>query len=198
MSNTWTHQRLGTFEHDDTCWRRQIAIPSLMGFTYTDAAVRDHRSVPEPFELILRCESEDEQPSDQMASLAEAILDNESRLVPGVLEAIWSDLNGRGPPSGMWWHGDLLNAHRGGDWASAVHESLAGLRLPVPTTAEELKKILEPKSLTIRRDFSPPRPWVGEVSFYAGFDVEHGVGVLTDGSQILGIGYSYDASRFGM
>jgi hypothetical protein len=131
-----------------------------------------------------------------MASLAVAVSDNERQLVPDVLEAIWSDLNGRGPDSGMWWHGDLPNAHRGGNWASAVHDSLNGYALPVPTCPEDLKKVLEPKDLTIRRHPSLPHQWIADFNFHAGLDVEHGVGVLTDGVKILGIGYSSDARLF--
>jgi hypothetical protein len=196
MSRTWNHPRLGTFEHDDIWWRREIAVPSLQSFTYIDAAVRAYRSKPDPFELVLQCESEDEQPGEQMASLAATVLHNEGQLVPKVLEALWSDLNGRGPDSGMWWRGDLPNAYRGGNWASAVHDSLTGYELPVPTGPEDLKKVLEPKDLTIRRHPSLPEQWIAEFNFHAGFDVEHGVGVLTDGKRILGIGYASDASLF--
>jgi hypothetical protein len=196
MSRTWSHPRLGTFENDGVWWRREITIPSLTSFTYIDAAVREYRSKPEAFELVLKCDSEGEQPNEQMASLAVAIFDNESTLVPNVLRAIWSELNGQGPESGMWWNGDLPNAHRGGNWRSAVYDSLTELELPVPTCADDLKKVLEPRDLTIRRASYRSGPWVGEFNFHAGFDVEHGIGVLTDGSVILGIGYSSDASLF--
>lgn len=196
MSRTWNHPRLGTLMHDDIWWRREILIPSLQSFTYIDAAVRAYVSKPGPFELVLQCESEDEQPSEQMASLAAAALRYERQLVPNVLEAIWADLNGRGPDSGMWWHGDLPNAHLGGNWASAVHNSLIGYELPVPTCPEDLKEVLGPKDLTIRRHPLLTERWIAELNFHAGFDVEHGVGVLTDGVRVLGIGYSSDASLF--
>jgi hypothetical protein len=196
MSSNWSHPRLGTFEHHDIWWRRNITLPSLTSFSYIDAAVRAYRTSPEPFKLILQCASEDERPNEAMASLAAAILDNESKLVPKLLEAMWEDLNGRGPESGMWWHGDLPNARRGGNWASFAANALKELALPIPACPEDLRQILEPMDLTIRRDFSPPQPWIGEFNFYAGFDVEHGVGVLTDGTEILGIGYSADAVRF--
>jgi hypothetical protein len=96
----------------------------------------------------------------------------------------------------MWWHGDLPYAHRGGNFASAVYENLNDFELPVPACPFDLMKILEPKDLLIRRDFSPPKLWLAELNFHAGFDVEHGMGVLTNGVEILGIGYSSDARRF--
>jgi hypothetical protein len=52
------------------------------------------------------------------------------------------------------------------------------------------------KDLTIRRDLSPPKTWLADLTFRAGFDVEHGMGVLTNGVEILGIGYLCDARRF--
>jgi hypothetical protein len=124
------------------------------------------------------------------------IFRNEPRLMPTVLEAIWSDLNDRGPDSGMWWHGDLPYAYRGGNFGSDVYDSLTRFELPVPACPFDLMKILEPKDLLIRRDLSPPEPWVASLNFHAGFDVEHGLGVLTNGVEILGIGYSADATRF--
>lgn len=196
MSRTWTHPRLGTLEHDDIWWRREVVIPSLDTFTYIDAAVRDYRSTREPFELVLQCDSETEQPTEEMAALAATILATESGIMQKAMEAIWSDLNGQGPDSGMWWHGDLPCAYRGGNWASAVHESLTSWKLHVPKCPDDLKKVLEPKDLTVRREFSQPKPWIGELNFHAGFDVEHGVGVLTDGIDVLGIGYSSTARRF--
>jgi hypothetical protein len=48
----------------------------------------------------------------------------------------------------------------------------------------------------IRRDLMPPESWVASLNFRTGFDDEHGLGVLTDGVEILGIGYSVDATRF--
>jgi hypothetical protein len=194
MSSTWSHPRLGTLEHDDIWWRREIVIPSLKPFTYVEA--RKYRSTSWPYELWLECDAEDMQPTEQMASLVVTVLENESRLIPKMLHALWLDLNGRGPESGMWWHGDLPNAYRGGNWASGVHDSLIAEGLPVPNCPDDLMKILEPIRLTIRRDFSLPEQWVAEFNFHSGFEVEHGVGVLTDGAEILGIGYNAEADRF--
>lgn len=196
MPNTWTHSRLGTFEHDDTCWLSKIEIAFLEAFTYIDAAVRFGRKTRNPFELIMQCDSEVDEPNEQMIALAVEFLNNESLIIASIVKAIWSELMGEGPYSGMWWHGDLAFAFRGGDYASAVQENLRDSQLPIPTCPEDLKRILEPKNLTIRRDFAAPKPWIAELNFYSGFDVEHGVGVLTDGHEVLGIGYSSDANRF--
>ncbi len=196
MPIQWSHPRFGTLHYDGVWWRREIKIASLQSFTYIDAAVRAYRSEPERFELVFQCEPEDEQPNAEMAAIASTVLDNELQLVPDMLDAIWSDLNGQGPKSGMWWHGDLANAHGGGNGDSAVHDSLDDQELPMPTCANDLSKVLEPKNLTIRSHPSLPGHWLAEFNFHAGFDVEHGVGVLTDGVKILGIGYSSDVSLF--
>jgi hypothetical protein len=195
-ANTWNHPRLGEFEQDDLWWRREITLPSLDSFTYYHYVIPGRGPERLPFELVLQCDAEGEQPTEEMASLAAAVLDNEPRLMPTVLEAIWSDLNGRGLDSGMWWHGDLPYAYLGGNFASAVQENLTDFALPIPASASDLLKILEPKDLLIRRDFSPPDQWLASLNFHAGFEVEHGLGVLTNGVEILGIGYSVDATRF--
>src|SRR5262245_5374793 len=104
MSDTWRHSHLGVFEHHDIWWRREIELPALQSFTYIDVIVRKCNANPEPFELVLQCETEDEEPHEQMASLAAAILGNISGLISKALEAIWLDVNGQDPDSGMWWH----------------------------------------------------------------------------------------------
>lgn len=200
MPDTWNHPRLGTLQNNDLFWEGKIIFPSLDSFTYIDAVVRKYQSTHNPFELAFFCDSEDEHPTEEMASLAITTIDNQPQLMPKVLDAIWSDLIGRGPDSGMWWHGDLPNSS---SWTSAVHEILTKLELPVPACADDLKKVLEPKSLTIRRDDrtlrrgrAPSKQWIAELNFHAGFDIDHGVGVMTDGIQVLGMGYDSDATPF--
>lgn len=194
MQNKWTDPVLGTFHCDDTRWRRKINLTSVGFFSYVDAAV-GVRTSPLQFEVVLVCDTESDFPNTDMALAASHALDNEGELIPKVLAAIWDDLNGRGPNSGMWWHGDLPNAHRDG-WASGAYDELCEHGLPVPESAEDLKLILEPIDLTVRRDPSDGSKCISELNFYCGFDVEHGIGVLKDGVDILGIGYAYTARRF--
>jgi hypothetical protein len=196
MLDEWKHPILGNFKHDDIWWRQIISLPSLKSFSYVDAAVQGYRSIHEDFDLLLECDSDSDVPNDSMVELAISTIGNEAKLVAKILMSVWEDINGRGPDTGMWWHGDLPNAYRGAPWASAILENLTEYNLPIPKQPEDLKTILEPHELLIRRDNSPPNDWVGEFSFYAGFDVEHGLGVLTDGMDILGIGYSAIANRF--
>jgi hypothetical protein len=116
-------------------------LPSRESFTYIDTPVGGPRSMRLPFELVFQCDTEDEEPTEEMASLAAAVLENESRLVPLMLEAVWSDLNDQGPESGMWWHGDLSYPDRGGNCASAARDVLTELELPIPKCSSDLLKI---------------------------------------------------------
>ena len=50
--------------------------------------------------------------------------------------------------------------------------------------------------ITVRQDVPGCEGPVVELSFHAAFEVEHGVGVLTDGETILGLGYSADVTPF--
>jgi hypothetical protein len=196
LPNVWNHPRLGGFEQDDIWWRREITLPSRDLFTYVHKSIPGYPSQRLPFEVVFQCDTEGEEPTEEMAALAVAVLENEQRLIPLVLKAIWSDFNGQGPGSGMWWNGDLPYAFRGGDYRSDVYDSLTDGKLPVPACPSDLLKIMYPQDLTIRRDVSPPKLWLAELTFKAGFEVEHGVGVLTNGVEILGIGYSVDVTRF--
>ncbi len=74
-------------------------------------------------QTVLICDAESDLPNTEMALVASRARDHEAKLIPNVLAAIWDDFNGRGPDSGMWWHGDLPNARRDG-WASAAYDEL--------------------------------------------------------------------------
>jgi hypothetical protein len=56
--------------------------------------------------------------------------------------------------------------------------------------------VLRCGSINVRKKvFGYPKPVV-ELSFTAAFDDEHGMGALTDGTKILGLGYICDVTPF--
>ena len=78
----------------------------------------------------------------------------------------------------MWWHGHL-------------DEVNADLKQPIVREGD-LPARLRPYNLTLG---SKGEPWV-MINFHADYEEEHGVGVLTNGTRVLGIGYSTDVTPY--
>lgn len=196
MKEAWHHPRLGEFVSTGYgFWDGHVKFPSLRAFTFSNSGTRSELQ-NHLLEVVFECESDDGQPDEEMAQLAEAIIQNGTRLIDQALQAFWEDLNDRGPDTGMYWHGDLSFPSLGENNSSIVAELISEQGLPVPARWEDLRNVMSLKSLRIRRDLAPPKRWVGVFCFEAAFDIEHGVGILTDGSNIIGIGYAGDADRF--
>jgi hypothetical protein len=126
-----------------------------------------------------------EEPTAAAVALAARVLDPHADLVLKLTEALWRDMKGRREyDSGMWWHGDL-------------DQVIAGLeKLPAPDGPDGLLPLLRPIEIAVKERIERyPKP-VAEINFWAAFEEEHGVGVLTDGRVVLGTGYSTDAEPF--
>lgn len=107
-----------------------------------------------------------------------------------LLKALFDDLHGKGPSSGMWWHGDIDSIYED---LSEETGSLRSLKIEQP---ESLTRLLGSPSIMIREfgyGYKEPR---ATICFEALFEIEHGIGILTDGMTILGTGYQMDVSPF--
>jgi hypothetical protein len=87
----------------------------------------------------------------------------------------------------MYWHGDLDAVAEGLEFEDT---------LKPPRKAADLPRLMQLTNIAIqKRKHGQDKP-LAELSFAAAFEEEHGVGVLTDGKTILGIGYSADVRPF--
>ena len=183
MPSTWTDPQLGPFEFKDA-WVTTVAAPAFRPFKYHSGY---RESVPNgKVQVWFDADGRDDVPSKSFAALATKVLANLEKLVPKITASVSDDLCGRGPDSGMWWHGDpeqLAEMMGGGDHAP-------------PQREKDLLRLMRPYQIILHKKlYDYPKP-VAEIVFRAAFDEEHGVGVLTDGTRILGIGYGGDADPF--
>src|SRR5207245_1320438 len=104
------------------------------------------------------------------------LLTNQQSMARQIVNALWEDFNGRGPRSGMWWHGNL----------EEVVESGAGHEPPPLESADALLGWMHPSGIVVRHSGirSEQSPII-EITCSAVFEDEHGVGILTDGEKIL-------------
>jgi hypothetical protein len=120
--------------------------------------------------------------------MAERVLDNAPRLAMAVADALWEDFHGRGPGSDTWWHGQ----------AAAIDRRLVDEGLPSLGEPADLFAVVRAYRIAVDRTnpFAPPTPPAAEITFWAAFEEEHGLGVLTDGLQVLGLGVAGEVERF--
>ncbi len=130
-------------------------------------------------------EPQDTRPAAAGLALAERILKEPERLVDLVKRSLWDEFTGVGPESGRWWHGGL----------DIMAEPLEYMDMTVPTGAEDLLPMLRLSGLVIDEVSGLEGP-VALLNFWAPFDPEHDLGMLTNGERILGIGFMSDVDPF--
>lgn len=187
MAATWEHPKLGKFKYGFTGWDGVAKAPGFDVFRY-DNGLGDQRKPNGKYELTFYGDDEDDVPSAAAVAVALKVLGAQDELPAKVMKALWDDFNGRGPDTGMWWRDDL------GQVAEAMEDS--GVDEP-PGSADDLRKVLWLGSINIHKSVDGYEKPVAELSFSAAFEEEHGVGVLTDGRKILGLGYSSDVTPYG-
>jgi len=130
-----------------------------------------------------------DEPTDiEIAKLA-AVLERRETLDTVLVHGLWKELTGETPSDWAWWAGDL----------EAVHRHLNEFREGPPVQlekAEDLYRFLDPYTIYVTEDLDAEDRRTAVVSCYCDFEEEHGIDLLTDGVQVLGTGYSTEATRF--
>jgi hypothetical protein len=193
---TWTHPELGEFEFDGFAWRKAFYLPAFSAFTQPCGRSPEHRG-----EVDAHVQSIDQTdfPTPEIADLLSKVIRNHEQLIPRIVAALIADILGTGPQSGTWWHRNV----------ASIEESIARLDGISPSqtkvSTENIKRLLSPPDILIRDENGPGKfdAWrdgvtpVAEFVFSSPIEVEHGIGVLTDGEEITGIGFAGDARGFG-
>lgn len=178
----WHDTELGKFVLTDAGWVGTCLLPTFKIFRYEK---------PGKSKLKLEFETEidaDEIPSNRAITIAKRIIANEATLSEKLIRAIFDDLNGKGLDSGMWWHGDTQ---------SVLDFMDEPLRSKIDLTAiEAIPRIIGSPSIWIRPEVDDYEKPCAVILFESAFDPEHGLGVLTDGTKVLGIGYQMSVAPF--
>ncbi len=184
---TWTCPGIGSFKYDGIWWSRTVTLPEFKVFRY-----RFGRRNAGTSKVPLRFQTDDEDtlPSKAAITVAKRVIENQQSLVPKLLKALHDDLHGKGKRSFIWWHGDIDSIYED---LSYEKSPLKNLKLGKP---DKLVQLLGNPRVVVREfgyGYNKPLATIG---FEALFEIEHGVGILTDGIRIAGTGYEMDASTF--
>ncbi|HZK82983.1 MAG TPA: hypothetical protein VFC46_18005 [Humisphaera sp.] len=192
---------MGEFVFDDGCgyWETIVEATGFDAFRY-DWGKKETDSGYTPPNGRYKLQIDDyggnaDRPA--AAALALKVLGNQSALVRAVTHAMWEDINGRGPHSGMWWHGDfdLPVGACTGQRHSWMVDVLAADGIAVQSP-DDLLRVMGFRAFLVRDNVRDYQAQLIELDFDAAFEMEHGVGLLTDGERILGTGYQVDVDLF--
>ena len=187
---TWSDSELGEFGFDQLGWSRKFDLPAFAVFEYggfSNSAVHGGRS---SVTVVIEADHEDEMPTAEMIAVARLTIQNHQSLIDQGTTALFDDIDGDGPNSGMWWHGDI-------DHVREIVASRFYRRPMNPLTGPaDLRTLLgRPSIIVQQRGYGYDHP-CAIIAFEALFEPEHGVGLLTDGRSILGTGYQVDVSPY--
>lgn len=177
---SWSHPDLGNFEFVDGEWQGTLLLPGFSCFHYLHPG---KPNVPVMFEVNTPVE-----PLPATIHIAFSIVKSERKLSQDIIQTLAEDFNGRGYNSGMWWHGDL-----------------DGIREMMDEDVDSEIDLSDPASIPLL--IGSPRVWIrprvpryekpcAVILFDAAFDLEHGLGVLTDGTRVIGTGYQMSVTPY--
>ena len=181
--HTWDHSELGQFKFGEyEGWLGAVSLPLFRKFTY-----RAKEDPSASIQLRFDAYEPDETPSEEMIQVALATVANHEQLVATGLKVLHDDFHGRGADSGMWWTDDVDHILEilGDRYSKDVLDSPPGLY-----------RLLGCPSIDVQETgygYDKPCAIIG---FESEIDIEHGIGLLTDGKQIIGSGYRCDAGAF--
>ena len=152
---------------DDICWCATCKLPAFKAFKCGGS----RRFI---FDIEFEVGEEGAMPSKRAVTVAQRVIDNQEKLVTKIANALWNDFAGKGPNTGMWWHGDL----------NAVSDNIAlGMGFGETVFLESVVDvfgIIGLPAVYIRENMYNYEKPIAEIGFYAAFEDEHGLGVLTN------------------
>jgi len=180
MSQTWKDPQLGTFKLNEGR-DRWIGTCNLQAFNVFNWELE---SVPPSYALAFDG-AEARKPSADAIVVASRVIANQARLPSLIASTLWEEFNGRGPNSGMWWYGGMDQVK---DFGYGGHNT--------PTGPDDLLTAMRFGGVWVRESLYEYKGAIAQLGFSALFEEEHGVGILTDGSRILGSAYAIDVSPY--
>jgi hypothetical protein len=183
MSQTWKHPQLGTFKLNDRrdCWLGACSLPAFNVFNWELQSAK----APTEYDLVFDG-TEDHKPSMGEVMIALRVIASQAHLPSMVASTLWEEFNGRGLKSGMWWYGGM----------DEVAKNFECGGRSTPTVLDDLLPVMRFNGVWVRESLYEYKNPIVELAFSALFEEEHGVGILTDGSTILGTGYACDVSPY--
>jgi hypothetical protein len=191
-NKTWKHPQLGTFtmraRFGRHLWENVLDLPAFAIFKFSRNG--RFRGVKK-----LRCEivgrESESTPLKSTIHLCERIAKNQDKLVRNIRDSLFQDINGEGKDSGMWWRHDPI------EFAVLCCEFLREkTRFSRVYHPEQIEMLIGGPTITIDQYSSDSKAPLAMINVSTYFKDEHGLGVLTNGNSVLGLGYAGEASPY--
>ena len=176
----WRHAELGVFKFILGHWEGTICLPAF------DRFVDAEKPPPSPYRLCFKVGEEAHEPSVSAIQIVREIIQNQNLLAPAIASALWNSFNGTGPSTGIWWH----NCRNSDDEFDECEE-IAEMK-----DIDELFQHMWFKGFRVMHHPDFNDALVAQLHFHSWFEAEHGVGFVTDGENILGLGYATEVLPF--
>ena len=182
----WQYADLGEFVYIDHSWGRRFSLPAFSRLKYRGFFEPADGTLNAGVPLAVLVEDEFCPPHPLAISLAREIVANQSRLLDLSLNALLRDIRGVGPKSCSGWFGQR----------DFVRKLIPGADLTSDLTELNLCDALGIPSILIKNTVDKEPRLTATLAFHCIFEPEHGLGFLTDGEGILGIGSALDVEPF--
>jgi len=187
---SWVDSILGSFHFNEYQWERSIRMEAFSVFHCSEASDVSIDASHSYVVLGIEADDESEVPSEEVMEVARLTIKNHRYLIDEALKALFDDFVGDGPGSEMWWHSAIDHVRE-----IVVSRAVAtdSIQLNNP---EDLHALLGKPSIRAQEyGYGYDKPCT-TICFEAVFEPEHGIGILTNGSEVLGVGYQMDVSPF--
>ena len=184
----WIDSQLGNFTFDEYNWSKTFELNAFSVFTFDDG-FRSTGVNNGCVKLKIEADDEEDIPTDEVIRISRLTIDNHESLIREGLLALYNDILGDKVDSGMWWHSEIDEMRKdGADFISGNKGLL--------TSQDDLTAFLGKPSIYVQNfGYAYGKP-CSTIIFNSMIDPEHGIGLLTDGESILGIGYGIEADVF--
>ncbi len=187
---TWEDDQLGIFKFDRYEWSRMFELPAFSVFRY-DGIEKPAANAGSPFvELMFEADDEEDIPTEEEIAVARLTINNHQNLLNEGIVALFNDILGKEPDSGMWWHLDIKHVRE------IIVARLVGSHANPLIKPEDLHMLMGQPSILVQESNCGYDQPCAIIRVEAIFEPEHGIGLLTDGNRILGTGYQMDVSPF--
>ena len=190
----WHDPKLGEFTFSDggesafsgIGWEKEIKLDAFSVFSYDSqdpSRISNNQSVL----LTIEVDDEDELPTEEVINVVYRTLENHEKLLSRGIDDLFNDMLGKEPDTWMWWNDGLddIREHQ-------LKSEVTPEKPYVLNKSKDLYKIMGNPGITFQKYSDKYDKPCSTIGFEAVFDKGNGIGFLTNGINLLGLGYRID------
>ncbi|MGB1311859.1 MAG: hypothetical protein ACPG47_11635 [Leucothrix sp.] len=178
----WTDPQLGRFVFNEYQWQQKCLLDAFSVFSYAELK-KPADELGQSITVAFLANDENDIPTTQAIKVGVDTIENHQALLAEGVAGLFDDFHGKGRNTGMWWRSDINHIKEIVASRAATQELL-----PINTPSDVHRLLSSPSIFIDGSGYNYDEP-LSILMFEAIFEPEHGIGFLTDGAKILGLGY---------